>query len=512
MNTIFDFWEQVLQRMSGQLQPDTIDLLMRYVLPVAFHEENKEIVLQVSKPFFKVWLEQNVLPLLHTELHNLTGNEIQVIITVPNMPVAPFEPSVPTPSIVAERAGGVSPAGSITRSDPALEISKLLQPPEVKPAGSENTNNIPPQTTLSPVEPEIPLVKLQADQVPIDASCTFDSFIVGQPNQIAFSAAQAVAKNSAGDAIQLQNPLFIYGESGLGKTHLMHAVCNYLTEHAPDKKFVFLSSEAFTNDFIESLHHRDVRSTQAFRQKYRSVDYLLIDDVQFFGKKEGTQEEFFHTFNDLINSKKQIIMTCDRLPDDMEKVEKRLISRFLSGLVVEIKPPNYEIIAAFLKKQAANSHIVFANDVIPFLVENFSTDFREIKGIFNQIAMSYSLHPVPILTMEWLETHLADRLPKKKKVILNPDLIIQEVSAYYKIRREKLVGKTRTKNIVVPRQVAMYLCRELLDISFKEIADAFNKQDHTTIIHAREKIETEMRKNEILQQDVHTLTAILKGE
>lgn len=489
MTDIFDFWETVLARLSERISPEMLNWLMSHVLPLTLTEDT--LTAQVSKPFLKIWLEKNLLSDLQATVNEVAARPLTLQITLPQTTDVPIPPLPST-----------NTAETFTLPEPPVPVFRKPTPTVVQ----ETSPSTPPAAAVqipAALESEYNFGK---HSIPIDPACTFDNFIVSNSNTLARSAAFAVAQQPA----QYQNPLFIYGPSGLGKTHLMHAICNYVRAHTPEKKFLFLTSEDFTNDFISALTQKGVEHNRAFREKYRSVDYLLIDDVQFFGKKDGTQLEFFHTFNELLNSKKQIVMTCDRLPENMEKVEQRLISRFRMGLVVEIQPPDFEIRSAYLQKKAAAAEISMPTDVVSFLAENFTEDFRELGGVFNRIATLQSLSPEPI-TVEWAQQQLADILPAERRIILNPDIIINEVASFYKIRRDKLVGKTRPKNIVFPRQIAMFLCRDMLDLSFKEIAAAFNKNDHTTVMHAYDKIYKELQTNIKLQEEMQQIRQFLTG-
>ncbi|MBS6027806.1 MAG: chromosomal replication initiator protein DnaA [Negativicoccus succinicivorans] len=489
MTDIFDFWETVLARLGERISPEMLNWLMSHVLPLTLTEDT--LTAQVSKPFLKIWLEKNLLSDLQATVNEVAARPLTLQITLPQATDVPIPPL---------------PSTNTTETFTLPEPPVPVLPKPTQTVVQETSPSTPPAAAVQiPAAPESEY-NFGKHSIPIDPACTFDNFIVSNSNTLARSAAFAVAQQPA----QYQNPLFIYGPSGLGKTHLMHAICNYVRTHTPEKKFLFLTSEDFTNDFISALTQKGVEHNRAFREKYRSVDYLLIDDVQFFGKKDGTQLEFFHTFNELLNSKKQIVMTCDRLPENMEKVEQRLISRFRMGLVVEIQPPDFEIRSAYLQKKAAAADISIPTEVVSFLAENFTEDFRELGGVFNRIATLQSLSPEPI-TVEWAQQQLADILPAERRIILNPDIIINEVASFYKIRRDKLVGKTRPKNIVFPRQIAMFLCRDMLDLSFKEIAAAFNKNDHTTVMHAYDKIYKELQTNIKLQEEIKQIRQFLTG-
>lgn len=335
---------------------------------------------------------------------------------------------------------------------------------------------------------------------------TFDQFVVGKNNNFAYSAAMAVAEAPG----STYNPLFIYGESGMGKTHLMQAVGHYLLDIDKNKNIYYISSEEFTNQMIESIRGN---SMTAFRQKFRHVDVLLVDDIHFLAKKEGTQEEFFHTFNALLSSKKQIILTSDRPPKDISDLENRLVTRFESGLLADLKNPDFETRVAILKKKADNQNIVLQNDIIEFIAQGISSSVRALEGSLIRILAyaSYNrVNPLDINKSMVLDI-LGDMITDKPKDI-NMDSIIDKVCKFYSITRKQIMDKTRVKNIAFPRQVAMYLiCLLIPQISLKEIALYFNRKDHTTVLHAKRMIENKFNKDNDLRVDLESLIKELKA-
>ncbi len=344
------------------------------------------------------------------------------------------------------------------------------------------------------------------DLPPLNEFYTFDQFVVGKNNNFAYSAAMAVAESPG----STYNPLFIYGESGMGKTHLMQAVGHYLLDIDKNKTIYYISSEEFTNQMIESIRGN---SMTTFRQKFRHVDVLLVDDIHFLAKKEGTQEEFFHTFNALLSSKKQIILTSDRPPKDIPDLENRLVTRFESGLLADLKNPDFETRVAILKKKADNQNIVLQNDIIEFIAEGITSSVRALEGSLIRILAyaSYNrVNPLDINKTMVLDI-LGDMITDKPKDI-NMDSIIDRVCKFYSITRKQIMDKTRVKTIAFPRQVAMYLiCLLIPQTSLKEIALYFNRKDHTTVLHAKRMIENKFNKDNDLRVDLESLIKELKN-
>ena len=308
----------------------------------------------------------------------------------------------------------------------------------------------------------------------------FETFVVGNSNRFATAAAQAVAN----DPGNIYNPLFIYGNSGLGKTHLMHAIGNAVLETNPNAKVKYVTSETFTNEIINAIQNHTVKD---FQEKYRTIDCLIIDDIQFLENKERTQEEFFHTFNALKEANKQIVISSDRHPQSMDKLEERLRSRFVNGLTVDIQPPDLETRIAIIRKKAEIEKIDMPNEVIQTIAVSIDNNIRMIEGAFNRIVAYASIMHLPI-DMKVTETVLKDFATRTHQNI-TIEKIISHICKYYNLQKEDLIGKKRPKNIAMPRQIAMYLCRTLTDSSLPKIGQYFGGRDHTTVIHACEKID-----------------------
>ena len=317
---------------------------------------------------------------------------------------------------------------------------------------------------------------------PLNERYTFESFVVGSNNQLAAAAARAVAEAPA----RMYNPLFIYGGVGLGKTHLMHAIGDVLLEREPGRRVAYVSSEWFTNDLIVSIQ---AGSMSEFRRRYREIDLLLIDDVHFLGEKERTQEEFFHTFNALYEAQRQIVLTSDRPPKEIPGLEERLVSRFEWGLVTDIRSPDLETRVAILRKKADDGDIVIGDEVLEFIARNCRSNVRELEGAVIKL-LAYSSLTQRDITIELAREALGGVLANQSQ--RNPEGIRQHVADAYGVSVDALTSRRRTKEVTVPRQVAMYLMRELLDIPLTQIGDFFGGRDHSTVIHSINKIEQQM--------------------
>lgn len=402
-----------------------------------------KIILQVKESFLKEIIEKRHLPLIRTAIKMVTKNEYDIMITTEE----------------EQNAGNLH--------NLAAE----------KPAENELARNLNPKYV-------------------------FDSFVVGNSNRMAHAASLAVAESPA----QAYNPLFLYGNSGLGKTHLMHSIGHFILDRNPQAKVLYVTSETFTNELINSIQNN---KNEEFRNKYRNIDVLMIDDIQFISKKEGTQEEFFHTFNALYESNKQIIISSDRPPKEIKTLEDRLRSRFEWGLIADVQPPDYETRIAILKKKAERDNLTVPDDVMAYIAKNIASNIRELEGALTRIVAFATLTNQDI-SIALAENSLKDIFSENSATPLTPELIQQVVAEYYNIRVEDIQGSKKPKNIAFPRQVSMYLCRKLLDISLPKIGESFGGRDHTTVIYAISKIEKQLESDEGLQKTVHTLEKEIK--
>lgn len=332
---------------------------------------------------------------------------------------------------------------------------------------------------------------------------TFDTFVIGNSNRFAHAASLAVAEAPA----KAYNPLFIYGGVGLGKTHLMHAIGHYILSQNKNSKVVYVSSEKFTNELINSI--REYRNEE-FRNKYRNVDVLLIDDIQFIAGKEGTQEEFFHTFNALHDANKQIIISSDRPPKEIPTLEDRLRSRFEWGLISDIQPPDLETRVAILRKKANMEKMQVDDDVMLYIATKIQSNIRELEGALIRVVAYSSLTNSPI-TEELAEEALKDIISGNQVVPVTADLIKEHVSKDFRMKIDDFESKKRTRAIAYPRQIAMYLTRELTDLSLPKIGDEFGGRDHTTVIHAYDKISKEIEEDLDLKRRIDNIIKDIKG-
>ena len=328
---------------------------------------------------------------------------------------------------------------------------------------------------------------IRCEEAHLNPKYTFDTFIVGSNNKFAQAAALAVAE-SPGEAY---NPLFIYGGAGLGKTHLMHSIAHFIIEHNEKSKVLYVTSEEFTNELIETIRNGNNSAMTKFREKYRNIDVLLVDDIQFIIGKESTQEEFFHTFNSLHSAKKQIIISTDKPPKDMEILEERFRSRFEWGLIADITLPDYETRMAILHKKEEMDGYNINEEVIKYIANNIKSNIRELEGAFNKVMASAKLEQKDV-TLELAEQALKDIISPDEKRVITPEYIISIVAEHYNVTTADLCGNKRSSKIVIPRQVAMYLCRELTSTPLKSIGKSLGNRDHTTIMHGIEKMEKEI--------------------
>ena len=337
----------------------------------------------------------------------------------------------------------------------------------------------------------------KAEHENLNPKYKFSTFVVGSSNKFAHSAALAVAESPG----QTYNPLYLYGGPGLGKTHLMHSIGHFILEQDPDKKVLYVTSEEFTNEVIESIRSGNAASMTKLREKYRTVDVLMVDDVQFIIGKESTQEEFFHTFNVLHSARKQIILSSDKPPKEIETLDERFRSRFEWGLIADIQPPDYETRMAILRKNAESCSRKINEEIIKYIATNIKSNIRELEGAFNKIVAAGKLNKVDV-TLELAEEALKDIIYPDKSREITPELIINVVSEHFGVRPEDITSKKRNSEYVLPRQIVMYLCRELTATSYVNIGKLLGKKDHTTIMHGVNKITTEMKNNEELKHKV----------
>lgn len=372
----------------------------------------------------------------------------------------------------------------ITGTDYEIEFILPEQTKKIKPYKAKNIGMTESGGTGSALNPNY----------------TFDTFVVGNNNKLAYAASLAVAESPG----EVYNPLFLYGGVGLGKTHLMHSIAHFIQTNNPSMKVLYVSSEIFTNELIDSIRNGNNSSMNKFRDKYRNIDVLLIDDIQFIIGKESTQEEFFHTFNELHMAKKAIIISSDKPPKDMETLEERIRSRFEWGLITDIGSPDYETRMAILRRKKDMDDFELDDEILDYIATNIKSNIRELEGAFNKVMASSKLEKKEV-TLELAEQALKDIISPNEQKVITPDYIISVVAEHYHVTVAELCGNKRSSKIVMPRQIAMYLCREIIDTSLKTIGKNLGNRDHTTIMHGIEKIEKELATNDNLRNSIATL-------
>jgi chromosomal replication initiator protein len=446
-------WSEVAGRLRGSLNDTTYGTWFGEAVGVEFSDDH--FVLGVPNDFTRDWIEGHFLGLIGAAIRDVTGTERPIELRVTELTAVPAErsedhPDDPRPAPVA--------------------IERIPGRPE---SGGFN------------------------------AKYTFDSFVIGSSNRFAHAAALAVAEAPA----QAYNPLFIYGGTGLGKTHLLQAVAQYVSEHTSDLTVRYVTSETFMNDFINSLRDKRI---EGFKQRYRTYDVLMIDDVQFFEHKERIQEEFFHTFNSLYEAGSQIVMSSDRPPRDIATLEERLRSRFEWGLITDIQPPDLETRIAILRKKVKTDGIHISDpQVLTFIASRVSTNIRELEGALTRV-VAFSSLTGRAMSVELAQDVLKDVFPQGEAAEVSIKRIQDLVAERFNLSLEELCGDRRSQNIVYPRQVAMYLSRELTDSSLPRIGKEFGGRDHTTVIHATSKIARLIREDRSVYNLVQELTARVK--
>ena len=337
----------------------------------------------------------------------------------------------------------------------------------------------------------------EAERSNLNPNYTFDTFVVGSNNRFAHAASLAVAESPG----TLYNPLFIYGGAGLGKTHLMQSIAHYILRNDPSVRVLYVTSETFTNDLIDSLKGK---KNAEFKEKYRSIDVLMIDDIQFLIGKESTQEEFFHTFNYLYETGKQVIITSDKPPKDFTNLEERLRSRFSVGLPVDVSAPDYETRVAILHKKEETENTKISDDIINYIAENINTNIRELEGALNRITAFKRLSNKEI-TLNMAEDVLRDIINNHKEVTITVPLIVEVIASHFGFEADELLSQKRNKDIAYSRQIAMYLCRQMTDLSLQQIGKELGNRDHTTVRHGIEKITENLKNSQFLQDTIDVL-------
>lgn len=440
---IVSLWEKTLQLIKGELSPPSFNAFFKQIKPLQI--QSNTLILLVPNDFTKGILEDRYFNLIESSVNQLSLKKYVIKFVLNENEVKGLD----------------------------------------KDQQSEDDN------------------KIKKKYPNLNPKYTFDTFVIGNSNRFAHAACVAVAEAPA----RAYNPLFLYGGVGLGKTHLMHAIGHHIMEQKKDPKVVYVSSEKFTNELINSI--KDDRNEE-FRNKYRNVDVLLIDDIQFIAGKERTQEEFFHTFNSLHEANKQIIISSDRPPKEIPTLEDRLRSRFEMGLITDIQAPDFETRMAILRKKAQMEDIDVPNEVTVYIAKNIKSNIRELEGALTRV-VAYSSLTNKTISFELASEALKDIINTSKHEEITVNRIKEKVSSVFSLKMEDFNSKKRTRSISYPRQVAMYLSRELTDLSLPKIGEEFGGRDHTTVIHAHDKISKDIENNEDFKEKVNKIILDLKG-
>lgn len=459
-------WQRCLSVLEEELSQQQFNMWIR---PLQLHSSDNLITLYAPNRFVLDWVRDKYMDRIN-ELLNQFGDHN-------NVPSLNFD--------VGSKLNTIAPVESVQSNS---------IPPSSQPETQPASQSSPSATVTKPVK--------TSHKSNINETYTFDTFVEGNSNQLARAAAMQVADNP-GNAY---NPLFLYGGTGLGKTHLLHAVGNGIMAGKKDAKVVYMHSERFVQDMVKALQNNAI---EEFKRYYRSLDALLIDDIQFFAKKDRSQEEFFHTFNALLEGNKQIILTSDRYPKEIDGVEDRLKSRFGWGLNVPIEPPELETRVAILMKKAHQSNIKLPEEVAFFIAKRLRSNVRELEGALNRVIANANFTGRPI-TIDFVKEALRDLLALQDKLV-TIDNIQKTVAEYFKIRVADILSKRRSRSVARPRQIAMSLAKELTNHSLPEIGDAFGGRDHTTVLHACRKIKELKEESHEIKEDVQNLIRILSS-
>ncbi|WP_337615921.1 chromosomal replication initiator protein DnaA [Dialister invisus] len=536
---IFELWTHVLEEIKIK-NPEYYNNFYSFVFPISFSDGI--FTAMATVPYMIPWINAVYKTKLEKILSEKSEMPVKLVLQSQENSEVPAADPVPETSAAPETSVnfGIPPVSSLPdkekKENPDISFSpykteenpetyeepvipdfmniKPQNPEEVKlPSILDNPSSIRPSAAPLPVKSPEKKFPYKFDDY------TFDNFVHGNCNEIAFQSAHAIALSceeytdspdtnysKKKPKASNYNPLFIYGPSGLGKTHLLLAISNYVKTHRPDLSVLFVTSENFTNELIESIRSGKM---QEFREKYRTVDYLLIDDIQFFnGTKESSRMEIFNTFNAIADNNNYIITTSDRTPSDLKDFHERLITRFSSGMIAHISPPDFEICSIILQKKAERSHIDMPEEVISFIAGNVNSSVRELEGAFKQVVGYCQIKKVP-LTLENARDALADIIKVDLYSHLSAETIIDTVCKYYNVKKEQVLGKSRPKNVVIPRQMAMYIAREELNDSFPALVKYFNK-DHSTIVHAYERVQKALINNDRTRKELKDILTLLK--
>jgi len=440
-------WHKMVEYIQEKSTGQSFEIWVKTIKPISFTKNT--LILEVPSDFIENWLREKYIDLLTESIISVTGKPASINFTTPEVKYIP-------------------------KKKRTYSIKRIISEDKLHNSSMDNMLN---------------------------PRYTFNSFVVGSSNRFAHAASLAVAQSPA----KAYNPLFIYGDVGLGKTHLMQAIGHFIVSKKINKKIVYISSEKFTNQFINAIGNGKINQ---FRKKYRKVDILLIDDIHFIAGKESTQEEFFHTFNDLYDAHKQIVISSDKPPKNIPILENRLISRFEWGLITDIQPPDLETRIAILQKKAELEGLSMPQDVAYLIADNIKTNIRELEGALVRLIAFASLTGEKI-DINLANTALKDIINYNRNRSINIDFIKEKIVEYFKIRPSDLTSHRRSRNIVLPRQIAMYISRELTDLSLPEIGASFGGKDHTTVMHACSKIREKIKNNNDFKEIIDKIKEII---
>ena len=478
-----DVWTQVSLALRSQLAQSVWFSTFQDVQPVS--ADGDELRLLAPSAYVRDRIMKRYLPLVTDALEECGEGHREIAIDVDPARESPSEPS----------ADAEGPLGGRRDDEPGADGSP-------SPSSPDGRRDDDPRDTHGPSR-----VSDERDRdleaAGLSSDYTFETFVKGASNQFALAAALRVAETPA----RSYNPLFIYGDAGLGKTHLLYAIGHYVHSNYQHHRVRYVSTETFMNEYVESIRQN---TTNLLRQRYREIDVLLIDDIQFIENKEGLQEEFFHTFNALHGANKQIVISSDRMPDAIPTLEDRLRSRFKWGLITDIQPPDVETRLAILRNKAEREEVDVPADALEFIAENMSTNIRELEGALVRVMAYASLSRQPI-TIDLVRAQLADLLTAAQPKIRTDEELLQEIADILRFDVEDLKGKSRQRPLVTARQIAMYVFRDLTDLSYPAIARLFGGRDHTTVIHANDKIQRLMKERKEIYEQVTSLILQLKA-
>ncbi len=485
-----DFWQSCLQRLEQDLPPQQISAWIRPLVPVAYDEANA--VLRVAAPNrFKLdWVRKN----FSNQIESLASDWFQRPVQVA-FELATAGSGVKAPGAMSSAQGvtmPVAPAAAASQPVPAAPAARQASPAAASPQG------LTPAVVAAHAAADIAY-----DRSSLNTDLTFENFVTGKANQLARAAAIQVAQNPGVS----YNPLFLYGGVGLGKTHLIHAIGNALLKENSSARVRYVHADQYVSDVVKAYQRK---AFDEFKRYYHSLDLLLIDDIQFFAGKNRTQEEFFYAFEAMVAKRKQIIITSDTYPKELANIDSRLISRFDSGLTVAIEPPELEMRVAILLRKAETENVTMPEEVAFFIAKHLRSNVRELEGALRKVLAYARFHGREVLTVEVCKDALKDLLSVSNGQI-TVENIQKTVADFYKIKVADMYSKRRPANIAMPRQVAMYLAKELTQKSLPEIGDLFGGRDHTTVLHAVRKISDARSKNSELNHALHVLEQTLKG-